>query len=117
MRISYQYKVFPGSEKFTKKSQRIGSLTGAPGKILIGMPLLFVMAWVVISAFGELSNAGTAIFLVVYVAAMVGVHYGLKKYREETYRKMTEQYLQELEKLRYRDPAKYAEIVAQLKNG
>ena len=55
--------------------------------------------------------------MVVYVAAMVGVHYGLKKYREETYRKMTEQYLQELDKLRYRDPAKYAEIVAKLKNG
>lgn len=55
--------------------------------------------------------------MVVYVAAMVGIHYGLEKYREETCRRMTEQYLQELEKLRYRDPAKYAEIVAKLKNG
>ena len=116
MRISYQYKVFPGSEKFTRKSQRIGYVTGTPGMILIGM-LLLVVIGAVGSSVGHMGNAGSWIMILLFVAAMVGVHYGLKKYREDTYRKMTEQYLQELEKLRYRDPAKYAEIVAQLKNG
>lgn len=43
--------------------------------------------------------------------------YKAERHLYSPYRKMTEQYLQELEKLRYRDPAKYAEIVAKLKNG
>lgn len=115
MKISYSYRDFPGSKKLTNKSMRIGYLTGAPGMVLWALPVLFVEAALLMPFEGKINDDVYSIMIIlVFIAAMFGLHRLLVKYREKAYQKLTEQYRQELEKLQQTDPAEFMKIMGQL---
>ena len=110
IRISYNYKVYPGLDKFTRKSRWIGWATGAPGKILLGMFYLIIAA----NIFNDLGwNNGWLISFVLFTTVMVP-GWVLNPLKEKWYGSLDRKYVEALRQLEATEPDKYYDILREL---
>ena len=113
MRINYRYesKDYPGFPKLSKKSKTIGLLTCGAWVVLI-----YSWFWLAFLAYlmEVFDISPSNIISILAFASLLIPYFLLKKLRKHAFAKLDKTYIDQVNALRYSDPAKFNAIVMEL---
>ena len=113
MRINYRYesKDYPGFPKLSRRSKTIGLMT-------CGTWVVLIYSWFWLGFLGYLMEvfdiSPSNVISILGFASLLIPYFLLKKLRKYAFAKLDKKYIDQVNALRYSDPAKFNEIVMEL---